>query len=508
MQMEDKKSFCSSVNLVPSYFAVFLAAVVLYIVSCAPGVLWQDSGIYQYRIWHNEIESKLGLALSHPLYHIIGIGVKYIPLGEVAYRINLISAVAGAFTVANLFLLLRLWLKRILPALIAAVTLALSHTMWLHAVTAESYSLYTALLLAELVMLVQYVNTKRMVFLYFLAFFNGLAIANHMLASLAFVCYLVFLITLLIKKQINLRHFGIIAGLWLIGAAPYEFLIIKNIIKTGDITTTLASALFGERWRGDVLNTSISARLVKENLILMAYNFPTPNIVFFFIGLYGLKKVSLSNSFTKVLLALLVLFFVFAFRYTIKDRFTFFMPFYCLAAVFIGVGIHIFFNLYPRKLYTIVIFAFAFLPLAAYKFVPIIAEKAKINLGIKRTIPYRNEYIWFLQPWKTCYNGPELFANDVFNTVEKNAVIYADTTTVPSLLYVQEVKKKRGDVKIISSYGSSKGSPEFNEQTLTKLLAEGAVYVVLPIEGYCPAYLLKDYDFIKTGPIYRVVDRQ
>jgi hypothetical protein len=495
-------------KIAADYTAILIAAAAVYIITCAPTVLWQDNGLYQYRIWHNEIESKFGLALSHPLYHIIGIGVKYIPLGEFAYRVNLISAVAGAITIANLFLLLRLWLNKILPAVIAAVTLALSHTMWLHAVVAESYSLYTALLSTELVMLMQYVKTKRVVFLYLLALFNGLAIANHMLASLAFVCYLVFLITLLIKKQISLRHFGIIAGLWLIGAAPYEYLIIKNFIKAGDITATLSSAFFGKSWRGDVLNTSLSARIVKENLMLIAYNFPTPNIVFFFVGLYGLKKASSYHSFAKVLLALLVLFFVFAFRYTIKDRFTFFLPFYFLAAAFIGVGIHFFSNLYPRKLYTIVILAFAFLPLAAYKFVPGIAEKAKINLGTRRTIPYRNEYIWFLQPWKTCYKGAELFATEALDNAEPNAIIFADNTTVAPLLYVQDVKARRKDIKIISNLYTSENAPEFNEAVIEKLLDERAVYVVSPTKGNCPDFLLEQYTLKPAGVIWRVVEKQ
>ncbi len=62
-------------NLKASYIAVLLTAAGLYMATCAPGPLWQDSGMLQYRIWHNDIQGNLGLALSHPLYHIIGIGI-------------------------------------------------------------------------------------------------------------------------------------------------------------------------------------------------------------------------------------------------------------------------------------------------------------------------------------------------------------------------------------------------------------------------------------------------
>ena len=102
------------------YFAVLCAALVLYIISCAPGVLWQDSGLIQYRIWHNDIEGFFGLALSHPLFYLVAIAVKTLPFGEFAHRINMVSAIAGAAAVANMFLLVRLWVGKDIPAVIAA----------------------------------------------------------------------------------------------------------------------------------------------------------------------------------------------------------------------------------------------------------------------------------------------------------------------------------------------------------------------------------------------------
>ena len=470
-------------NLKAGYIAVFITAAGLYAATCAPGSLWQDSGMYQYRIWHSDIEGNLGLALSHPLYHIIGIGVKHIRLGEFAHRINLISAVAAALTIANLFLLLRLWLNKLLPAVIAAAALAFSHTFWRHAVIAETYTLYTALLLTELLMLLQYVKTKRMVFLYLLGLFNGLAAANHMLAAISFVCYLVFCIALLVRRQIRLRHFGIIVLLWVIGTAPYGYLILKNIIQTGSFTATLASALFGKSWQADVLNVGLSAQLIKENLILMAYNFPTPNVVFFFAGLYGLKKVSPSNGFVKVLLALLILFFVFAFRYTVPDRYAFFIPFYCLASVLIGVGFDLLITGPKRKILCWIVFLFALLPIPTYIIAPAIAEKAGFDISTRADVPYRDDYMWFLQPWKAGYSGAEKFAEEVFDKLEPEAVVYADNTMVYPLLYMQEVERKRADITIISEYASGEGVPLLSEKSIEQWLMEADVYTVSPLAG-------------------------
>jgi hypothetical protein len=490
-----------------NYFAVLLAATVLYAATCAPGPLWQDSGMYQYRIWHNDIEGNLGLALSHPLYHIIGIAVKYIPLGEFTYRVNLISAIAAAFTIANLFLLLRLWLGKNAPAVLAAITLALSWTIWQFASIAEVYTLYSALLFAELIMLLQYTKTRRVGFLYLLALFNGLAIADHMWGIIPFTCYVVFVVVLLVQKQIKLRNLAVFVSLWVIGAAPYEYLIIKNIVQTGDFTSTLASAFFGKRWSGNVLNTHLSARLAVENLIFMAYNFPTPNIIFFFAGLYGLNKVSPSRSFRNILLALLILFFVFAFRYTVPDRYAFFMPFYCLVSILIGVGFNSLVTQLNHKILCRIVFILALLPIPTYIIAPVIAQKMHFNLPTKRNIPYRNDYIWFLRPWQTGNHGPEQFAKQALSDVEKEAIIIADGTTVYPLWYIHEVKETAPDVKIVSSHGSYESPVAFpTADTIGKLVAERAVYVVSPMAGYCPGFLLERYKFERKGVLWKVID--
>jgi len=504
---KNENNFFISRNLTVNYVVVLLAAAVLYIATCAPGPLWQDSGMYQYRIWHNDIEGKLGLALSHPLYHIIGIGVKYIPLGEFAYRVNLISAVAAAFTIANLFLLLRLWLGKNLPAVLAAITLALSWTIWQFASIAEVYTLYSALLFAELIMLLQYIKTRRVGFLYLLALFNGLAIADHMWGIIPFTCYVVFVVVLLVQKQIRLRNLAVFVSLWVIGAAPYEYLIIKNIVQTGDFTGTVASALFGNSWRGAVLNTRLSIKLAGENLIFMAYNFPTPNCLFFFVGLYGLKKVSPSRSFRNILLALLILFFVFAFRYTVSDRYAFFMPFYCLVSVLIGVGFDSLVTQPNRKILCRIVFILALLPIPTYVIAPVIAQKMQFNLSTTRKIPYRNEYIWFLRPWQTGYNGPEQFARKALSGVEKEAIIIADGTTVYPLWYVQEVKGTAPGVKIVSQHGSYESPITFpTADTIGKMVVERTVYVVSPVVGYCPGFLLERYKFERKGVLWKVVD--
>jgi hypothetical protein len=490
------------------YLAVFCSGLVLYAVSCAPGALWQDSGLIQYRIWHNDIEGFLGLAISHPLFYILGIGAKYIPLGEYGYRVNLVSAVAAAVAVANLFLFVRLWLGRNFPAVIAALTLALSHTFWAHASIIETYTLWAALFFAELIMLLEYTKTRQIRYLYWLGLLNGLAIADHMLASMPLLCYSVFLIVLLLRKEIQFRHLGIVVLCWIIGALPYEYLIIKNILQSGDVAGTLASAAFGERWRGAVLNTTLSAKIIKEDILFILLNFPTPNIVLFFAGCFALFRLSMSRALRNVLLGVTILFFVFAFRYTVPDRYAFFIPFYCTVAVFMGLGTHLFQNRISGRVFGPLVLVFSLLPIGVYAAAPALAEKMQFNIGTRSDIPYRDDYRYFLQPWRTGDNGAERFAQEALEVKEKEAVIYADQTTVGPLLYVQQVQRKRPDVKIVSGVIKSEGAPKFDEQTIGQLLKERAVYVVSRRAKCCPAFVLDNYDLVQADVLWRVVKRE
>jgi hypothetical protein len=489
------------------YIIVLLSALLLYAVTCAPGPLWQDSGMTQYRAWYNDIEGNLGLALSHPLFYIILAPARYIQLGEFAYRVNLVSAMFSAVAVANLFLLLRLWLGRTLPAVVGAASLALSHTFWAYAAIPEIYGSYVALMLLELVVLLQYCRTRAAGYIYLLGFINGMAIAVHMMAVIGSVCYAVFILVLLAKRQIRAKQLVVTVLLLLVGALPYEYLIIKNIIQTGAPVEVLGSALFGSRYQADVLNISLSPKIIKENIMWILLNFPTPNIVLFFFGAYGLYKLSPSRAFANVITALVALFFMFAFRYTVVDRYVFFIPFYCFVSVLIGVGFEMFVRRPNRRAISYLVLLCTLLPIPTYIVVPGIAGKLGIQ-GRARQIPYRDEYRYFLQPWQMDCRGPQKFMDAVFDMVEPNSIVLADSTTVFPLLYGQEVKGKRPDIKIISSLERSEDSPVIKEDNFEQLLARRNIYVVSPVKGYCPKFILERYSFVPAGVIWRVVQTE
>ncbi len=156
----------------------------LYYATCMRGVVWQDSSAFQYRVWRMDLKGELGLALAHPLYILLAKGMALLPLGPIAFRVNLFSSVAAALALGLCARLLWELSGCVLAAVVGSIVLGVSHTFWTHAVIAEMYDLYALCLLIEL-SLVQKLFATRQAKWFIAAFFAwGLTLSVHDLALL------------------------------------------------------------------------------------------------------------------------------------------------------------------------------------------------------------------------------------------------------------------------------------------------------------------------------------
>lgn len=150
-------------------------ALGLYAITVVPFLLDGDQGQFQY------IASTLGIPYppGFPLYLVLGFLWSHIPIGSLALRMNLLSAVCGAGTVGFFYLTLRLQKIHRLPALLACITLALVPALWKYSTSASEHALnnlLTVLLVACLSIWLRTKSTKSLLLL-FLVF--GLGISNH-----------------------------------------------------------------------------------------------------------------------------------------------------------------------------------------------------------------------------------------------------------------------------------------------------------------------------------------
>jgi len=214
--MPKKVDFALSVGL--GFVAFFL-----YLSTLAPTLLFADGGEFQF------VPYVLGIAhpTGYPLYLILGwLWSHLLPLGHVAYRMNLFSALWGGVAVGLLYLvgiraLVRAGVEPISLrqglASMGALTLATSGTLWSKAVEAEVYTLNAAFVALTLLLLLVWAERKRTGLLYLFALFYGLGLAHHGTIILLAPAYLLFI---WLTDPRPLRELRSLATLLLLSSLP------------------------------------------------------------------------------------------------------------------------------------------------------------------------------------------------------------------------------------------------------------------------------------------------
>jgi hypothetical protein len=164
--------------------------LILYVSTLAPTTLPADSGEFQL------VSYVLGIAHppGYPLYTMLGKLSTLIPLRDVAYRVNLLSAFVSALTLLVLCRAVRRLTGSTMAGVVGAATLAVAPTFWAQATTANIRSLTALFVALQLYTLLTYARTKNIKDLVAFAVVLGLGVTHH--SSLAPLClpYLLFLL--------------------------------------------------------------------------------------------------------------------------------------------------------------------------------------------------------------------------------------------------------------------------------------------------------------------------
>jgi tetratricopeptide (TPR) repeat protein len=172
--------------------AVFALMLTVYAVLLPPSILPGDSG--------ELIAASRTLSIAHtpgsPLYLMLGrMFSSAVPLGSVAYRYNLLSAVLASLAVALFYRLLRRLGPGDFTAAALALALGVQQAFWLQAVEAEVYALSALFTVLMFYIAFSPRRNKARAFL-LLAFTGGLAVGHHTALVYAFAgALLVLLLT-------------------------------------------------------------------------------------------------------------------------------------------------------------------------------------------------------------------------------------------------------------------------------------------------------------------------
>jgi hypothetical protein len=168
---------------------VFAAAFALYAASASPALGWLDSP----ELIAASVELGVPHSPGHPLPVFIGAAAALVPIGDLALRVNLAAAAAGAAACMLLAMAGRAVAARAAPdlpararaalAASAALVFAASWAAWAQSVRAEVYALATALLVAVLAAVLAGDAERRPRWLVAAGLAGGLALATHHLMA-------------------------------------------------------------------------------------------------------------------------------------------------------------------------------------------------------------------------------------------------------------------------------------------------------------------------------------
>ena len=471
-----------------------LLALALYAGTCARGVGFQDNGIHQYRILTGQLEHPSGLALSHPLHYWLGRAALRLPLGEPALRLNLLSALAGAVGVGLAAAVVAGLTRNWFAASLAAAALLVAHSFWQLSLVTEVYTVAAALMTLEWYLLLRYTQTRRPLLLVAVFAVNGLHVADHQFGLLTLVTYVVVVLAWAWRGKLRPAWVWLPAAgvAWLVASAPYWLMILSRYQQTGDLVAAVHSALFGGQevgggWASEVLSPKITWAQVKLAVLSLGYSFPSLVLPVALIGLFRPARRR-GRVFRRVLIAQTIIIGGFVGRYQVVDLYTFFVPVCALVAVWYGLGVDRLMRRWraatARRWLVVVLVINAAVPPVVYLCVPELARERQWVRSQMRDIPYRDEYTYFLCPWRFNDHSAEQFARAALERSGPGGWLLANGTTGYTTAYIYQIHGGPGSIRVYCERtylnAPSPDWPGLTDAELTAFLAAGGQAVVVP----------------------------
>lgn len=409
---------------------VFFVVLAAYVLTAAPSIGPIDSGELSL------IVRTLGIAhpTGYPLFTLLGkIWITLMFWGDLAFRLNILSAFTGACAAALLFLALRR--MGIGTPLSAAGSLlwAFSPVVWDQATVIEVYGLTAMLgmLLIWLTLRSRQENDFRALAL--AAFTAGLGLGNHL--SLLWYLPGVMIIALNRTFFAGWKKALLLFFLFLLGLSVYLYLPLRSIsqplMNWGDPSdwSRLLSHVTGRQYRVWMFNNSLS-ELWHNFIRFLKIAAAHPGIFVSWLSVPGFIYLFIKNKrMLAALAAVLLASALYGINYSIPDIAAYFLPALASLSIAAAMGLQALSELVPARIGLKASKAFCWTVLALSLAVPAVnwrqADRSRDHFTVE-------------------------FANDILLSAGPNAVILTDNWDVYApCLYLRHQQGLRPDVVII-----------------------------------------------------------
>ncbi len=482
----------------------FGGSFLVYLDTLAPSVatIFDDSLEFQLVCYQPGIAHPTG----YPLYTLLGKLFTFLPLGDVAYRVNLMSAFFASLTVALLYATLKLLTRQRAAAIVGAAIFAVSPVFWSQAVIAEVYTLNTAFVALMFCLLLAWPriyeqpslprrsllsepNTSLTV----LALVYGLSLTHHRTMLLLAPAAMIFLVIVDRRLFTNARRLAKLAILFLAPLALYLYIPLRGI------TMSSLDGVYQNTLQGFITHITAGSYgiFLTENPMEQSRELP------FYLTLLGaqftwggiiLGALGLAWSFRKPKVALLLLvsfvtITVFVAGYQVPDIQVFLIPLFLVCALWIGNGFAALWELSAdlghrfgvpqlrrlrHALYVLLLIGGMMLPLDLWR-----ANRGNNDLS---------------RDWEVHDYGIDMLSQPL----EKDAVIVGILGEMTLLNYFQQTEALRPQLVTIPADRQD----ERLAVVRTQMEAGHPVYLTRPLGG-----VEEEYHLSSVGPLIRVSER-
>jgi len=313
-----------------------------YIHTLLPGIGYSgDTAKWQF------IGKVLGTphATGYPLYILLNRIFITLPIGPIAYRANLLSALYAVLTLLVVYAVINTLVARESVAFLGALLLSCVTAFWSQAVVAEVYTLNALLVSLTLFLLIKWFQTRRVKYFYLFMLVYALSFGNHMTMITIFPAILIFVLitdaTMIGNWRIILAGLGSIA----LGAGQYIYLYIRTAQHAVYLEQQIHSfrdfinCVSGRQFKSQMFIFSWSEIASKRIPLFFSTISEELNLVFLCLALIGL--VVLAKEKTKIFVLLFLAWFgesFFIINFGVPDLDVYFIPIFLIIAVFAAAG--------------------------------------------------------------------------------------------------------------------------------------------------------------------------
>lgn len=472
--------------------AGFFGSLCLYLRTISPTVYAFDSA----ELTTAAATGGLVHPTGYPLYLMIGRFWSRIPVGDVGFRMNLLSALFGALTVALVVRVLQRLGVGPWAALCAAGLLASTRFFWASSLVAEVYTLHTALTCALILALLAWADRPSPARLAVATGLLGLAAANHVLSLLMAPACLIFVlihdhVEALRPASIAAAAAGLIPGLSAYGYLPYLYLQnpkFNNLVHadgSGGLVPVDLSTVNGIVW-------TVTARQFSHLFFSVGGWSLVPKAIgliqelwrsSFAIG-FGPALVGAAIAFrrSKALGALLLVTAVanaaFFLSYGALDVDSMVLPVYLVWAIWTGLGMHFLLDM-----------AFARSGWVAGTCLAVVLAGA-VAFSVIWSFPL----VDLSDDWSARER-----AEQILDALDANAVFLGSWTTASVIDYLRLVEGRRPDVEVVNRNNLMGTAPD---KLLDTQVGKRPVY-----SDSASVYGREDLEARREGPVFRIEPR-